>query len=120
MPDNNSDFEVKNKQLVRYKGHSSTLKLPNDISIIGFGAFEGCESLEQITIPDSVTEIGDGAFEACWSLKEITIPDSVTKIGDYAFSGCSDLIIITNNPVAIKYAEEIGIPVKPLNTSSEE
>ena len=44
--------------------------------IICDGAFEGCESLENITIPDSVTHIGDNAFVGCESLSSIIIPRS--------------------------------------------
>ena len=55
------------------------------------GAFEGCKSLENITIQDSVTSIGSYAFRGCSILESITIPDSVTSIGISAFDGCSKL-----------------------------
>ena len=42
-------------------------------------------------IPDSVSSIAGGAFEGCTKLTEIIIPDSVTSIGDSAFSDCSSL-----------------------------
>jgi len=40
-----------------------------------------------IPIPDGVTSIGEGAFEGCTSLKQITIPVSVTTVGKDAFKG---------------------------------
>ena len=89
---------------------------------IGYAAFEGCASLETITIPSSVktidglafrncsnlttvtfekgsqcTSIGYNAFQNCTSLKSITIPSSVTSIGIYAFNGCSSLTSVTFN-----------------------
>ncbi len=43
-------------------------------------------------IPDSVTSIDWGAFEGCRSLTSISIPDSVTSIYKYAFSRCISLM----------------------------
>ena len=53
---------------------------------------DSCKSLKSISIPDSVTSIGDGAFEGCRSLTIINIPDSVTSVGESAFSGCKALV----------------------------
>lgn len=55
--------------------------------------FEGCTSLESITIGNSVTSIGYHTFYNCTSLKSITLPNSVTTITDYAFekSGLTDV-----------------------------
>ena len=69
--------------------------IPNNITTISYGAFEGCSSLTSITIPDSVTSIDDYAFSKCSSLAEITIPDSVTSIYDHAFYKCINLNSVT-------------------------
>ncbi len=67
--------------------------------------------ITSITIPNSVTSIGNGAFNGCKSLTSITIPNSVTNIGigeynygcwEGLFSGCSSLksiIVKEGNPV---------------------
>ena len=65
--------------------------LPNDITSIERGAFDGCSSLTSVTIPDDVTSIGAYAFEGCSSLTSVKIPDRVTSIGDAAFAECTAL-----------------------------
>ena len=48
-------------------------------------------------IPDIVTSIGSGAFNGCDSLTSVVIGDSVTSIGSGAFYGCSSLYVVYNN-----------------------
>ncbi len=74
------------------------------------GAFAN-SPITSITIPNSVTSIGNGVFNGCKSLTSITIPNSVTNIGsgeykygcwEGLFSGCSSLksiIVKEGNPV---------------------
>ena len=64
------------------------------VTAIGVGAFQDCESLTSITIPEGVTSIGSSAFSYCTSLTSITIPEGVTSIGDCTFSHCSSLTSI--------------------------
>ena len=60
-------------------------------STIYYSAFEGCASIESITLPDSLTEIKPEAFMYCSSLKHITIPDGVSSLYYGTFSGCTSL-----------------------------
>ena len=69
--------------------------IPNSVTSIGGGAFEGCRGLTSVTIPNSVTSIGDSAFYGCSKLTSIIIPNSVTSIGNSAFFGCSGLTSVT-------------------------
>ena len=81
--------------------------IPNTVTAIGDGAFEGCEGLISIDIPYSVTMIGEDAFMGCTHLTAIDIPRFVTTIGNGAFYKCSSLtsVIIPNEVILIgKYA----------------
>ena len=71
------------------------ITLPEAATSIGQYAFSSCTSLRSINIPESVMSIGNGAFSACNSLTSITIPESVTSIGEEAFFYCRSLTSIT-------------------------
>lgn len=53
--------------------------------------FQGCTSLNEMTIPDSVTTISSKTFSNCFALTSVTIPNGVTSIEKYAFYGCTAL-----------------------------
>jgi len=111
------DFVILNNILIKYKGNSADVTIPNGVVGFADGAFSynksiksviipnsvksisnytfaGCNSLSTINIPNSVTSIGSNAFAGCISLSAVNIPDSVTSIGDNAFVGCSSLSAI--------------------------
>ena len=69
--------------------------IPDSVTLIDAGAFDGCTSLASVTIPESITSIGSSAFYGCTSLESIKIPDGVTSIGEDAFCNCSNLTTIT-------------------------
>ena len=83
--------------------HLTSIDVPNSVTSIGNYAFRACSELTSIVIPNSVTSIGINAFGSCSSLTSIDIPNSVTTIGDQAFYGCSILtsIIIPNSVTSI-------------------
>ena len=83
-----SGFVIVKNVLYGYYGDEYKVLIPNGVSVIGWGAFLGCKSIESVVIPDSVTKIGWSAFSWCESLRSITIPESVTEIGNSAFYMC--------------------------------
>lgn len=97
------------------------IDIPNNITIIGEGAFESCLNLHEVKMSDNLEKIGAEAFQECYELTEITIPKNVTDIskgtfrysgltkvniegklntiGEYAFDGCDGIkeIVIPGN-----------------------
>ncbi len=71
-----------------------TVKLPDSVKTIGYGAFSYCKNLNSINLPDGLISIGEDAFDNCSSLSAVTIPDSVTYIGDNAFRYCTGITSI--------------------------
>ena len=90
-------FDKYQKVLLCYSGGKtdSSYAIPDSVTTVSHGAFEGCTSLKSVTIPDSVTSIGGDTFNSCTSLTSITIPNSVTSIERNAFEGCTSLTSIT-------------------------
>ncbi|MDE7475090.1 MAG: leucine-rich repeat protein [Duncaniella sp.] len=72
-----------------------SVTIPSSVTSIGDMAFSWCSSLQGVDIPSSVTSIGDSAFRWCCSLQSVDIPSSVTTIGDDAFNSCSSLESVT-------------------------
>ena len=57
----------------------------NNLTLIGRGAFQNCESLTAITLPEGVITLYDYCFCDCDTLQDVTIPSTVTSIGTNAF-----------------------------------
>lgn len=51
-----------------YEGGKGIIRFDADVTQIGRAAFDGCSTLETISIPASVTSIGDWSFRLCTSL----------------------------------------------------
>lgn len=81
-------------------------ELPNTITSIGWGAFEGNQILEVINIPEGVTFIEKSAFYKNISLKSINLPESVTSIGESAFreTGITSLVLPRSLKTIEKYS----------------
>lgn len=70
-------------------------QLPTQLVTIGEGCFEGCISLEAVTVPATVTSVGARAFAHCSSLKTVDIDATLEKIEDWTFKGCSSIEKLT-------------------------
>ena len=100
----------------RWKAVRTSIVIPDSVTRIGDGAFQGCRAssiiiseniteigknvfygldVTSIVIPDGVTSIGEGAFSNCTYLTSIIIPDNVLSIGKKAFSWCKRLTSVT-------------------------
>ena len=82
------DFEFKGSALVRYKGKSGYVIIPNFVKTICEGAFRDNNNLYMVYIPNSVVEMGAHVFDGCENLETVYLSASLTTLPDYAFSHC--------------------------------
>ena len=91
---NNCNAVIKTETNTLWAGCKSTI-IPNNVVSISWGAFYGCQGLEEISIPNNVHSIYAAAFNYCTGLTSVNISNNSTYIGNYAFGGCSNLTAIT-------------------------
>ena len=82
------------------------LTIPACINKIGFSAFRGISTLEEVMIEDGGTlaAIPERCFDACWNLKKVELPSSITSIGGAAFGGCANKTSSNLNRIVFKSA----------------
>ena len=74
------------------------VSLPNSLQYIQSYAFAGCTSLESIQLPEALDSLGAHVFSRCESLSNIELPESLHAIGPFCFYGCKELSTIKVNP----------------------
>ena len=81
-------------QGVTYKENITSVVMPNGLTTLANGAFNGCTSLNNVGWSPALTSIGNTAFNKT-GFTSITIPEGVTSIGSQAFAYCVSLGSIT-------------------------
>lgn len=76
-----------------------SISIPGTVGVVNSLLFNGCTSLENVELGEGITGIADSStaylvFGGCTSLKEVKLPSTLTHIGDYAFYQCTALASI--------------------------
>ncbi len=77
-------FEIADNVLLKYKGKSKDVIIPEGVKKIGVKAFYNKKYVETITLPSTLTSIANKAIERCANLKSIKVDD---KNGVYRTAG---------------------------------
>jgi hypothetical protein len=99
------DFEVSGHVLVKYRGRTLELVIPETLGInrIGERAFAGTMIIS-VKIPVGVDVIDSQAFAGCAFLKSVFLPNTLTVIGYRAFFNCG-LLETINIPRSLRTIE---------------
>lgn len=90
------DFIIEKGVLVKYKGATQDVIIPNGVKTIKTHAFFLNFTPRTITIQNGVKTIEKFAISDCPNLLKVTIPQTVTKVGMKPFDGSWHLTEITN------------------------
>jgi len=92
------------------------LKLPENLEVIGMGAFNGCSGFYgELKLPENLKELGAGAFQGCSNLSgSIQIPQGVSMIPSlcFAHSGFNGNLILHEGISSIGAEAFYGTPLK--------
>lgn len=95
VPAEYNGLPVKEIGTMAFSGKKSqyvtSIRLPDTITTLGYGAFSNCWVLESIKIPDSVTSFGDNMFQGDTCLVNVELPNNLVTVGSSTFSGCTSL-----------------------------
>ncbi len=83
------------KKILLVPGSWTEYTFPDDITTIGTYAFKNSKLQGKITLPPHVSVIEQGAFEGCESVTDLTLNAELTRIDNYGFWFCSGLQSIT-------------------------
>ena len=111
------DYEVRFDSVIiwSYSGDKKAIILPEKIEdypvdrIAGY-AFSQQYQLEQVVIPEGYLGLGYGVFQACVNLKEVTLPESLVEMYEGIFAGASNVVLkVKEGSYAQSYAEQYGL-----------
>ena len=87
---------------------------------IAANAFNGCTSLESITLSSALNTINANAFDRCTNLAEIYLPTTVTAAGiaANAFQGYTGKVIVNNNNTRASWFQGSAISEVEINAGT--
>lgn len=97
------------------KSHLKSVRLPDSLSDIQRGAFEGCKMLEKVDFGKGLTDIGIDVFRGCESLKSVVLPPQIKLIKQNAFMNSGlESIVLNNGLEGINTCAFFGTDIKRL------
>ena len=88
----------------------SEVVISEGVQEVGLAAFEGCKSLQSVSLPNSMLFLDQASFSQT-GLKDITIPSSVKAVGTDALYYVSNSITFEGNAPEVLYADDGSLSV---------
>ncbi|MBR1598679.1 MAG: leucine-rich repeat protein [Lachnospiraceae bacterium] len=89
IPDGVTEIDA-STSCFKNKTFITKIVIPDSVTVIDTGAFQGCNNLMELNIPKGVTIVPQSMCLDCFALESIIIPDGVTEIGVGAFSSANN------------------------------
>lgn len=72
--------------------HLTYIDMHDNVKELGVMAFRGCSALKEVKMTESLNHVPSGTFYGCSSLENVSIPDKCVYIGAASFQGCFSLV----------------------------
>lgn len=76
---------------VFYESSLEKAVIPDSVTSIGYGPFDGCTSLKEATVGGGISELPYRCFYQCSALQRVYLSDGIKAIGNLNFSYCESL-----------------------------
>lgn len=93
--------------------HISTMNIPQSLTTLGVGCFNGCLMTNDIVIPGGVVEIPKDAFAWLWNVNKVTLSEGLETIGETAFNFSH--IREINIPASVSYVGSLAFGYNQLS-----
>ncbi len=89
--------------------------LPEGMTEISEGMFEGCRSLTYVRLPESLRVVHASAFASCVTLPLISLPHGVRFVDECAFAFCSELttVLLPEDECVVSASAFLDCPARP-------
>ena len=65
-----------------------SITIPKTLTVVPDRAFPSCTSLREVVLHDQITKIGYSAFQSCYKLTSFQMPKGLKELDDLSFAGC--------------------------------
>ena len=69
----------------------NAFEMPNSVTYVGYGIFQNCYELTDVTLSENLEEVSSSMFWFCENLQNITLPERIRTINSQAFYYCYNL-----------------------------
>ena len=83
-----------------------SVRIPNSVTTVGYGAFQGCRNLRRITGGENITTVRGLAFDGCSWLASFPHMETLKTIEGNAFSGCAFKKLTLSGNVLLSVGDE--------------
>ena len=84
---------------------TETIEIPNNLEVVGPGAFYDNDNLKEFISPETLVSIKTRAFIDCSQLTKVTFANGLLDVGEWAFFGCNKIKVI-DIPLKVTRIEE--------------